>query len=87
MIITKKLYRDRNNSSSKIAICLILRHITCSVWLQDAVNFFVEPACGKARHSPYYLANVCVRASVYPSGFVQAITRTVMDGFQNFKII
>ena len=42
-------------------------------------NVFVEPACGKGRHSCYNFRSVYVRAS----GFVRAITSIFMHGFQN----
>ena len=44
---------------------------------------FVEPACGKGRHSYYYFAKVYVCTSVCRSGF-WAIPATVMHGFQNY---
>ena len=44
----------------------------------------VEPVCGKERHSCYNFDKAYVHACVRPSGFVQAITHTVMHGFQFF---
>ena len=46
--------------------------------------FFVEPACGKARHSCYNFGKVYVHVCIPSSRFVWAITPTFMHGFQNF---
>ena len=51
------------------------------------LDFVVEPACSKARHScnNFYSVNMyaLLRACVRPSGFVRVITSTFMHGFQN----
>ena len=72
------MVKGTDSAFNHMELCLVLQ--------VDII--FVEPACGKARHSCHNFGKVYVHAYVcaciHPSGFVQAITPRFIHGFQNY---